>query len=141
MNKSKVLIIAGGLAVAGGAIWYIRKSEKPKPEPEGNAAPTTYFSSQEASGNPANFGGGGAPGGSREGVTTSPEPEHSYICKPGEQAVGVSALGGKPGGIQCINRNQVQIQPEPKQVCSPGFRPVGISGVANQTGGIRCVQG
>lgn len=130
---SKPILIAGGVALAAGAIWYIKKSEKPKEEflP---TAPTTYYGGQEAAGNfggfnsGGGFGGGGAPTAEAPGVTTAPVPES--FCKNGEQVVGISAIGGKPGGLHCI-RN--------RPPCPEGKRAVGISAVAGQPGGIRCV--
>lgn len=109
MNKTKVLIIGGGVALAAGAIWYIKRSERQAETPvaEPSKVPVTYFSSQEAAGNMGNFGGGGAPAESRPGVTTTPELAHNNICGPDQQGVGISAIAGQKGGIKCIPRNQV----------------------------------
>lgn len=115
MKPSKGVLIAGGVAVAGGAIWYIKKQEKQQSENTEPpiAAPVTYASSQEAAGNYGNFGGGGAPSSPGvPGVVTTPELEHNRPlpgerpgpkgCPPGTQAIGISAIAGGQGGVRCI---------------------------------------
>lgn len=133
MKPSKGVLIAGGVAVAGGAIWYIKKQEKEKTQQAASneppiTAPVTYASSQEGYGNLGNFGGGGAPSsGNNPGVVTTPPPEHApegkpfQGCPPGTHAVGVSAVPGKPGGIYCVPSAP---QPEPVVNCPTGTRKV-----------------
>lgn len=105
--KSKPILITGGIALAIGAIWYIKKSEKPAEEFIPVQGPKTYYGSQEASGSFYNpMGGGGSPSTGAPGVTTSPPLEHApkprITCPDGKTGVGVSAIAGKPGGVRCI---------------------------------------
>src|SRR6267142_1650624 len=110
MKPSKPILIFGGIALAAGAIWYIKRSEKPQEEFIPVQGPKTYYGSQEASGSFFNpMGGGGAPSAGAPGVTTSPELEHNNICK--EQNLPPN----------CQPRNT------PTRVCPEGKSGVGIS--------------
>lgn len=144
--KNKPILIASGIALAVGAIWYIKKSEKGTEEFYPTQAPATYLGSQEAAGsffNPQGGGmvGGGAPSSGAPGVVTAPSEEHNkrptqeeapgypgYRCRSGWIEV-----PNPKGGVMCV-----PIGKEPKD-CPPGKTGVGVSAIAGRQGGIRCI--
>jgi hypothetical protein len=134
MKPNKYILIAGGVALAGGAIWYIKKKEKtaaeaatpPTLEPA-IVGPHSEFTFPASGG--AGFGGGGAPSSPTTGVTTAPPEEHNRPlpgelpgpggCPPGTQAVGISAIAGQQGGVRCLPQNQT-----PEITCPTGSHRV-----------------
>ncbi len=92
-GNKKTLLIAGGVVLAVGAM-YLVKRKQPAPTATENTeppivGPSSYFPLGETLGIGGGGGsvertGGGAPATPTPGVTTTPELEHNFVCKPND---------------------------------------------------------